>query len=99
MDRDADRDDVHITNVPVKLSDNPQPAQYANHISVNGTADLVQIDFAQILRPIIESDEQRRALADPGIPGHVISRILLPEDVFRRFILGIAAQIAESEEE
>lgn len=99
MTDESQADSTQITNVPVRLHAFEQPAQFANHISVNGTGNLVQLDFSQVLRPSVGSEHELQELIAQGISGYVISRLLIPEEVFRSFILGMSEQMSESEDE
>lgn len=99
MDHTTQSEGARITNIPVRLLRHDQPAQFVNHVSVGGAGDLVDLRFSQVLRPGVESEEELQQLVERGFEGHVISRLLIPEDVFRQFILGIAEQISATEDD
>lgn len=98
MNHESEKNKSRITSVPVQVQAVQQPAQFANHISVNGAWGLVHVEFSQALPPSLESEDQMQELVEHGIQGHVISRLLIPEEVFRNFILGMAEQIAANED-
>lgn len=84
--------------LPVYLLGNETPAAFANNLSINGNGHIVQIDFLQVLPPSIDDEDDVRRLQETGIPGHVIGRVVVPDEVFRAFVFDMAAKLTASPE-
>lgn len=85
------------TSIPVRMLNTDQVAHYANHISVETTQGAVLIEFAQILHPVPGDESAFEHLRSTGLTGHLLSRVLVPHQIFEDFIRNMAAQLDEQD--